>query len=77
MRKYLVSTTIVAASVCALPAAAPLADEIRQPWAATSTSRDPHHSEDTWQPRRTKSSGARLVSFNCKCLDWANASDLF
>ena len=49
MRKYLVSTTIVAASVCALPAAAPLADEIRQPWAATSTSRDPHYSEDTWQ----------------------------
>ena len=49
MRKYLVSTTIVAASVCALPAAAPLPDEIRQPWAATSTSRDPHYSEDTWQ----------------------------
>ncbi len=49
MRSYLLTATIFASSVCALPAAAPLAEEIHQPWAATSTSRDPHYSEDTWQ----------------------------
>src|SRR5436309_10776127 len=49
MRSCLLTAAILAASVCALPAVAPLAEEIRQPWAATSTSRDPHYSEDTWQ----------------------------
>src|SRR6266699_6317766 len=37
MRSYLLTAGILAASVCALP------------WAATSTSRDPHYSEDTWR----------------------------
>ena len=49
MRSYLLTAGILAASVCALPAAAPLAEEIHRPWAATSTSRDPHYSEDTWR----------------------------
>ena len=49
MRSYRLTAAILAVSVCALPAAAPLAEEIRQPWAATSTSRDPQYSEDTWQ----------------------------
>ena len=49
MRSYLLTAAVLAASVCALPTAASLAEDIRQPWAATSTSRDPHYSEDTWQ----------------------------
>jgi hypothetical protein len=50
MRSYLLTATILAASVCALPAAAPLAEEMQhRPWAATSPSRDPQYSEDTWQ----------------------------
>ena len=49
MRSCLLTAAILAASGCVLPAVAPLAEEIRQPWAATSTSRDPHYSEDTWQ----------------------------
>jgi hypothetical protein len=49
MRSCLLTAAILAASVCVLPAAAPLAEEIHQPWAATSTSRDPHYSGDTWQ----------------------------
>jgi hypothetical protein len=49
MRSCLLTAAILAASVCALLAVAPLAEEIRQPWAATSTSRGPHYSEDTWQ----------------------------
>src|SRR6266852_1298960 len=49
MRSYLLTAGILAASVCALPAAAPLAEEIHKPSAAPSTSRDPHYSEDTWQ----------------------------
>src|SRR6266498_2506851 len=47
MRSYLLTAAILAASVCALPAATPLAEDIHQPWAATSTSRDPQYSEDT------------------------------
>src|SRR6266513_4856464 len=47
MRSYLLTAAILAASVCALPAAAPLAEDIHQPVSATST--DPHYSEDTWQ----------------------------
>jgi PRC-barrel domain len=49
MRSYLLTAGILAASVCALPAATPLAEDIHQPWAATSTSRDPQYSEDTWR----------------------------
>ena len=47
MRSYLLTAAILAASVCVLPAAAPLAEDIHQPVAAPST--DPHYSEDTWQ----------------------------
>jgi hypothetical protein len=47
MRSYRLTAAILAVSVCALPAAAPLAEDIHQPVAAPST--DPHYSEDTWQ----------------------------
>jgi hypothetical protein len=49
MRGYLLTAAILAASVCALPAAAPLAEDIHQPWAAPTTSTNPHYGEDTWQ----------------------------
>jgi hypothetical protein len=47
MRSYLLTAAILAASICALPATAPLAEDILQPRAAPTTTTNP--SEDTWQ----------------------------
>jgi len=49
MRSYLLTAAILAASVCAPPAGAPLAEEIHQPGAAPSVSTDANYNEDTWQ----------------------------
>src|SRR6266700_7556702 len=49
MRSYLLTAAILAASVCAPPAGAPLAEDIHQPGAAPSVSTDANYNEDTWQ----------------------------
>ena len=48
MRSYLLTAAILAASVCVLPAAARLAEDVQPSALPTTTSTDPR-SEDTWR----------------------------